>query len=525
MEEIKMTGEDFINGVTGTEARAGAKVGEGMTRVAAYIRVSTETEAQAGSFERQKQYFEELLNSNREWISVGIYYDYGISGTSEKKRAGFKRLLRHCREGKIDRIVCKSISRFARNTVDFMKAIDLLRENHVTAFFEKENLDTADKVNTFILTTLSAIAQEESRNISENVRWGKGTRYRKGEAANYALYGYRFCEGMKTDTVTGEGGRYRRIEIVEEEAVIVRRIYQEFVAGKRMVDIAAGLNCDKVSIPLIGTNAKRRFQRQMEYVDRAARKQGITSKGIGERGWTSAMIGNILRMERYTGDVLLQKFYVADYMDHRVKRNKGELPYFLSRRHHPGIITQEIFQEAQKILSGHPNYGRSILRRERQFSGVLVCACCGRYYHVHCKAGQEIWFCPSTKRHNGMIICSNENLSGERAELVFRKAVSERFRLRKVPGQEDNSGDIRQMIIRLETFQRLDCVETEKTFEQREEALEWMRRISGGPGRAVQLLDGLTCKHVKALIRSIMVCSSSRFLIHWFDDIITEITL
>ena len=139
--------------------------------------------------------------------------------------------------------------------------------------------------------------------------------------------------------------------------------------------------------------------------------------------------------------------------------------------------------------------------------------------------GQEIWFCPSTKRYNGKPICSNEVVSGKTADWVVRRALSERFRLWGSMEEKDNSDEIKQMIIELENFQRRDCAEAEKTFKQREEALEWMRRIPDGPGRAVQFLDGLACRHVKALIRSIMVCSLPGFLIHWFDGMITEVNL
>lgn len=138
---------------------------KGILRVAAYIRVSTDLDDQENSYATQERYFTELLQRNREWTSAGIYSDYGISGTNKQNRIGYNRLLRHCSEGKIDRIVCKSISRFARNTSDFMTALKLLHDNHVTIIFEKENLNTEDQTSNFILTTLAAIAQEESRSI------------------------------------------------------------------------------------------------------------------------------------------------------------------------------------------------------------------------------------------------------------------------------------------------------------------------------------------------------------------------
>lgn len=565
-----------------------ARKRQGLLRVAAYIRVSSENEAQVESFEHQERYFNRLLGGNPEWISAGIYFDYGISAMSERKRIGFKRLLRHCREGKIDRIVCKSISRFARNTVDFMEALALLKESGVTILFEKENLDTAEDISTFILTTLGAIAQEESRSISENIRWGREKRYKNGEDRNYALYGYRFCEGEEAYTVTENGYRCRQIEIVEKEAAVVRRIYREYVNGAKMVDIAAGLNRDKIQAPPSNTNAKRRRRRQEQYVSWAARKDNFAPKEIGERGWTAMMIGGILRMERYTGDALLRKFYVADYMNHTVRRNRGELPSYLSHKHHPGIISKTMFKEAQRILSENPNYGRTVVHREKSFSGMLVCAYCGRRYHVRARKGQETWFCPSTKRHNGNMICSNESVSEETIEQMLRKAVTERFRLILVPIQNDlrteailrgryhapyedggespkeRCGDcVDQMIEKLETFQKMDYVErdrayirgqlsvlqsgeaggqsgrveeylreleqywadAERTFERREQALEWMRSIPEKTERMRKLLEGLTNEHAKAIVLSVMIYSPSKFLVHWFDDTTTEMKL
>lgn len=163
---------------------------QGILRVAAYIRVSTDSTDQENSYETQDKYFTSLIQKNPDWTSAGVYADYGISGTNKERRTGYKRLLRHCQEGKIDRIVCKSISRFARNTSDFMTALDILHDNHVTILFEKENLDTQDSASSFILTTLAAIAQEESRTISTNIQWSNQKRFPKGHTQNIGLYGY-----------------------------------------------------------------------------------------------------------------------------------------------------------------------------------------------------------------------------------------------------------------------------------------------------------------------------------------------
>ena len=207
-------GDQFISSETmrNQVARRGH---EGPLRVAAYIRVSSDSAAQEDSYELQERYFSSLLARNKDWESAGIYSDYGISATSKEKRTGFKRLLRHCQEGRIDRIICKSISRFARNTQDFLKAMGLLKDCGVSILFEREALDTAEHYSEFIVTTLAAIAQEESRSISTNILWGNSKRFPEGKVRNRDIYGYRYMEGEGRIPGDGEwvpsaSGRDRR---------------------------------------------------------------------------------------------------------------------------------------------------------------------------------------------------------------------------------------------------------------------------------------------------------------------------
>ena len=335
----------------------------GPLRVAAYIRVSTDSSDQENSYETQDRYFTELLTRNPEWIGAGVYSDYGISGTNQQHRTGYKRLLRHCREEKIDRIVCKSISRFARNTSDFMTALNILHDHHVTILFEKEGLDTADPTSDFILTTLAAIAQEESRSISSNIRWGNKKRYPKGQVRNYDIYGYRYAEGKNAFETMEDGYEIRRVELVEEEAAIVRRIFQEVEDGERYSDIARRLNYEHIPAPDQG-KAKRKIR------GRTTVKEGI------ETGWTSAMISRMITLERYCGDALLQKTYTPDFLTHKSRKNEGEMPQYLVRDHHPAIISREQFERVQKIRQGNAaRYGNGGKRTDRPFSGRLICAC------------------------------------------------------------------------------------------------------------------------------------------------------
>ena len=452
----------------------------GPLRVAAYIRVSTDSSDQENSYETQDRYFTEILTRNPEWIGAGVYSDYGISGTNQQHRTGYKRLLRHCREEKIDRIVCKSISRFARNTSDFMTALNILHDHHVTILFEKEGLDTADPTSDFILTTLAAIAQEESRSISSNIRWGNKKRYPKGQVRNYDIYGYRYAEGKNAFETMEDGYEIRRVELVEEEATIVRRIFQEVEDGERYSDIARRLNYEHIPAPDQG-KAKRKIR------GRTTVKEGI------ETGWTSAMISRMITLERYCGDALLQKTYTPDFLTHKSRKNEGEMPQYLVRDHHPAIISREQFERVQKIRQGNAaRYGNGGKRTDRPFSGRLICAHCGRAYNIRNVSHYPIWFCPTSALNNGKAVCHAEKIYEEQAVRMFRKAFTERFRLLSEPvmddvkvadimsgryGEEEGprcsfdqraDGFVEQIRQRLVNIQKMDFMERDREFLKRQ---------------------------------------------------------
>ena len=452
----------------------------GPLRVAAYIRVSTDSSDQENSYETQDRYFTELLTRNPEWIGAGVYSDYGISGTNQQHRTGYKRLLRHCRGEKIDRIVCKSISRFARNTSDFMTALNILHDHHVTILFEKEGLDTADPTSDFILTTLAAIAQEESRSISSNIRWGNKKRYPKGQVRNYDIYGYRYAEGKNAFETMEDGYEIRRVELVEEEAAIVRRIFQEVEDGERYSDIARRLNYEHIPAPDQG-KAKRKIR------GRTTVKEGI------ETGWTSAMISRMITLERYCGDALLQKTYTPDFLTHKSRKNEGEMPQYLVRDHHPAIINREQFERVQKIRQGNAaRYGNGGKRTDRPFSGRLICAHCGRAYNIRNVSHYPIWFCPTSALNNGKAVCHAEKIYEEQAVRMFRKAFTERFRLLSEPvmddvkvadimsgryGEEEGprcsfdqraDGFVEQIRQRLVNIQKMDFMERDREFLKRQ---------------------------------------------------------
>lgn len=471
---------------------AGSYFNGPILRVAAYIRVSTENENQEDSFERQKDYFEGLLAQHPNWISAGMYADYGISGTTKEKRTGFNRLMRHCRDGRIDRIVTKSISRFCRNTRDFLKALEVLKEGGITILFEKENLDTAVLQSDMMLTAFGAVAQEESRSISVNIRWGLEKRRLRGETHNVCLYGYRYAEDGERYETTESGYRVRRLVICEEEAAVVRRIFAEAAEGRGFAEIAAGLNRDGIPAP------KSCVARKLEALEETP--VGRLNAGL-DAGWTGRQIARIVQLERYAGDVRMAKTYTEDYKSHRTLVNRGERDQYYVKNHHPAIVGRELMERAQCArkrnggaefsdggqqaaeedlpaegdpvengnlsADGNPlpegdlpaeeglQIGEGLLtagnlpaeeRRGRSraggypFSGRLVCACCGRYYHRRLYAAGPVWRCASASvaSSGGKRVCRSETVPESRIALACCIAVYKRCRM---PGFADPVGD------------------------------------------------------------------------------------
>lgn len=545
-----------------------------LLKVAAYIRVSTDMADQKNSYETQERYFRQLLQCNPEWIFAGIYSDYGISGTSGQKRPGFKRILRHCSEHKIDRIICKSISRFARNTLDFMRAINILRESGTTIFFEKEGLDTSDRASHFILTTLAAIAQEESRSISANIRWSNATRFPRGDVQNRIIYGYRYADSYN---VSENGYRHRAVEIVEEEAAVVRCIFKQYVQGFACGEIARSLNCRHIPgrpSPYIRQRKKRPAKGQLY-------------SGMDE-GWTAGQIRLILANERYSGDVLIQKTYTENYLTRHIKKNRGEKAQYWARNHHPAIISRDLFEEAQRIREANAFSENQAARPSAAypFSRTLICASCGRFYHVRNTPRNPIWFCPSTTRNNGKDLCHNQKVYEEQLVRMLRRAILERFRLMNhcvadhlnaadiMSGQSQKKNNpnsifskransfLPHMLAQLEAIQKMDFAERDRAFLQRRlrdtartggtehkllarqleymedywqelekghdcrtQAIKWIRALPGGNEGLIEFLNHITDRYVKAFVLSITVQDPLHYTVHWFDDSRTQVEM
>lgn len=272
-------------------------------RVAAYARVSANSERMCNSLSNQVSCYREYIQSNPLWIYAGIYADKGISGTQTQKRDEFKRMMKDCEEGKIDIILVKSISRFARNTVDLLSTVRHLKSLGIEVIFEKENISSVSGDGELMLSVLASFAQEESRSISENVKWGTRKRFEKGiPNGKVRVYGYKW-EG---DT----------LEIIPDEAEIVRRIYAEFIGKKSPRTIAKGLNDD-----------------------------GITTR-MNCR-WSDFGIRTILNNITYTGDMLLQKVFIDDPITKIRKINRGEMTRYFVENTHEAIISKDVFDRAQ----------------------------------------------------------------------------------------------------------------------------------------------------------------------------------
>ena len=291
-------------------------------RVAAYCRVSTDSEEQLTSYEAQKNYYTDKIMTNPNWTMAGIFADEGITGTSAAKRPEFLRMIRKCRQKKIDLILVKSISRFARNTVDCLNYMRALKELGIAIIFEEQNINTLEADGELLITLLGAVAQGESESISENVKWGVRQAMREGKATiQYKrLYAY-------------EKGEDGKPQIIPEQAEVVRRIYDSFLAGQSL----------------------RMIKEDLE-------QRGIATVSGGLE-WSIASIRGILQNEKYCGDVLLQKSFVNDCISRKQIRNVGQLPMYLTQDHHEGIVSRDTFN-AVKAEFARRNAGRAPSRKQ-----------------------------------------------------------------------------------------------------------------------------------------------------------------
>ncbi len=309
-------------------------------RVAAYTRVSTEYDDQKVSLDSQQKYYNQKISDNPNWELVKIYYDKGITGTKAKSRPGFMELLRDSQKGKIDLILTKSVSRFARNTLDTLKYVRQLKDKGIAVYFEEENLNTMDMNGELLLTVLSSIAQQESINLSSHVYKGLEMKMKRGEpCGTVKCYGYSYDKETKI------------MSIIPEQAEIVKRMYNLYLEGNGTVKIAKILSSEKIKTPT-GKNNQ----------------------------WSEEVISKILKNEKYKGDIVLGRYYKTDPITHRVVTNKGERDMYYVHDHHVPIVSKELWQQVNDEMSRREKQrnhkGISYLNRYA-FSDKIKCGFCG----------------------------------------------------------------------------------------------------------------------------------------------------
>ena len=367
-------------------------------RTAGYARVSTDHEEQASSYEMQMAHYKNYIESRADWDFVGMYSDEGISGTNTKKRDGFNQMIEDALAGKIDLIITKSVSRFARNTVDSLQNVRKLKENGVEIYFEKENIWTFDTRGELLITIMSSLAQEESRSISENTTWGKRKQFAEGKTS----VGYSAFLGYDKD-----------FEINEEQAKIVRLIYKLFLGGRSFYAITKELE-----------------------------KRCIKSPS-GKDKWYISTVRSILTNEKYRGDALIQKEYTADFLDKTRRKNAGEIPQYYVEEHHEAIIPPDLFDFVQTEIKARENGGKH--SGVSIFANKIKCGCCGGWYgakvwHSTDKYRRVIYRCNKKYSQKGKP-CSTRHLTEEEIKRIFVKALNS-----LVEVKENVIGELRSLI-------------------------------------------------------------------------------
>ena len=359
-------------------------------RVAAYCRVSTDDEDQLNSYRSQVAYYTDMINKREDWTFAGVYADEGITGTQTSKREDFQRLINDCMAGKIDMIITKSISRFARNTLDTLRYVRMLKERNIAVFFEEENINTLTMDGELLLTILSSVAQQEVENISANVKKGLKMKMQRGE-----LIGFQGCLGYDYDKET------KSISINEAEAEIVRYIFRRY---------AEGAGAYTISKELRGLGYKTKY---------------------GGRTWPESTVRGILRNEKYKGDLLMGKTFTVDPISKRRLDNFGEEDKFYLPNHHEAIVSAELFEQVQKILSrrGMPrrvgsNGVREKFSRKFAFSCITKCGFCGgsmarRCWHSGTKHSKPMWQCVTSTKGGRKFCPDSKGIEEEQIEEAF----------------------------------------------------------------------------------------------------------
>ena len=395
-------------------------------RVAAYSRVSSAKETMLHSLSAQVSYYSSLIQAHKGWLYCGVYADEGITGTKED-RANFLRLIADCRARKIDLIITKSISRFARNTVTLLETVRELKLLGVGVYFEEQNINTLTAEGELLLTILASYAQEESLSASENQKWRIKKNFEEGKPWYGRMLGYRYDNGV--------------YKVIPEEAIIVRRIFREYLEGKGSVAITNGLNRDGIPSPF-------------------------------ENKWCKSTIMKILRQYAYTGNLLLQRYFVNNHLEKRVLINNGERPMYHIENSHEAIISLEDFTEVQRqIVYRQEKYnmpGRT--RQTYPFSGKIVCAGCGKSYRRKTTPNGIVWVC-STYSYQGKQACAAKQIPDEPLTQITKELLG-------VTELTEDAFNAKITAIRAENNNRLvfcltDGTEVERMWQDRSRAESW----------------------------------------------------
>ena len=405
-------------------------------RVAAYCRVSTELEQQQSSYDIQIEYYTRHIMQNPNWIFAGVFADDGRSATNTFRRDDFNQLMNQCMKGKVDMVITKSISRFARNTVDCISWVRKLKEKNVAVYFEKENLNTLDDSTEMILTILSSQAQEESRAISTNVKWGYARKFEKGESTRQRSYGFRKAP-------TGE------MCIVEEEAAVIRNMARWFLDGDSL----------------------ERIKHRLE-------EAGIETT-TGKKTWSTGTIYNILINEKIMGDVLLQKTFTSDYLTKRRVKNSGQQKQYYVKNHHEAIIPKTVYYKIQEEIARRSSLKKAGTRKGKTaqgvysskyaLTGIMVCNECGAHYRrtTWAKNGKKVivWRCINRLEHGTKQCHESPTLKEE----VIQEAIMGKLHSLSIDQEEENFlNGVKEDILRAARVVGGACTEEEinKTIEE-----------------------------------------------------------
>ena len=425
-------------------------------RVAAYCRVSTDREEQEHSFETQKAMYTEMIMMKPTWQMAGIYADEGITGTVAKKRPGFMKMIEDCRKGKIDMIVTKSVSRFSRNNLDCLMYVRELKQLGIPIIFEKEGINTIQVSSELLLTLFGALSQAESESISMNVKLGIRQSLKNGNVR----FSYKTFLGYRKGT---DG----QPEIVPEQADIVRRIYNDFLAGATYLEIAKRLT-----------------------------EEHVPTMGGGNR-WFSERIKSILKNEKYKGDALLQKTYITDPISKRVKKNNGELPMYYVENSHPAIIERRIFDRVQEEIArraGKKKVKQTGTKTELgRYSGkyalteLLYCGECGTPYRrcTWSRDGKKkiVWRCVSRLDYGKKYCKNSPSVEESRLHNAITAAIT-----KKANSEEINIGGIMDHIESFGSRRDTDgIIQRQRRISEIEKVIDDLARLNSDEAQSGEL--------------------------------------